>query len=57
MTSPRSELPPTPPNAEPPAVESGVPGFRTWRGVYSFVVVCFGGLVALLSWLTETFAR
>ena len=57
MTSPRSELPPTPPNAEPPAEETGVPGFRIWRGVYTFVVVCFAGLVALLAWLTQTFAR
>jgi hypothetical protein len=56
MTSPRSDLPPAPPKAEPPAAETGVPGFRTWRGVYTFVVLCFAGLVALLAWLTQTFA-
>ncbi len=55
MTSPRSEKPSSTPPAETGAEGTGVPGFRTWRGVYTFVVICFGSLVALLAWLTQTF--
>ncbi|ACB75891.1 hypothetical protein [Opitutus terrae] len=39
-----SHLPPLPPD-EPP----GVPGFRTWRGVYAFVLGCFVLVVVLLT--------
>ena len=45
------EPPPTPP-AEPP----GLPGFRTWRGVYFFVIGWFVVLVVLLAALTRYFA-
>ncbi len=55
MTSPRPEKSSSTPPAETGAEGTGVPGFRTWRGVYTFVVVCFASLVALLAWLTKTF--
>lgn len=33
---------------EPDEPSPGVPGFRTWRGVYLFVFACFvAGLIAL----------
>ena len=38
--------------AEPP----GVPGFRTWRGVYLFVFGWFLLVVALLTAFTEIFS-
>jgi hypothetical protein len=31
----------------------GVPGFRSWRGVYWFVLVWFAVCVAGLTWLTH----
>lgn len=34
----------------------GVPGFRTWRGVYWFVFGCFGLVVLLLSLFTRLLA-
>jgi hypothetical protein len=37
---------------EPPRV----PGFRTWRGVYVFVLVFFVVCVVLLALLAHTFA-
>ncbi|HNQ73551.1 MAG TPA: hypothetical protein PKN95_08100 [Verrucomicrobiota bacterium] len=33
----------------------GVPGFRTWRGVYLLVFLWFIGCVALLAWLSHAF--
>jgi len=33
----------------------GVPGFRTWRGVYVFIVVCFVVVVIALTILTRHF--
>jgi hypothetical protein len=39
-------------DAEPPAL----PGFRTWRGVYLFVLAWFVLVVALLAVFTWTFA-
>jgi hypothetical protein len=41
-----------PPVAEPP----GLPGFRTWRGVYLFVLGWFVVIVVLLAALTRCFA-
>ncbi len=35
--------------------ETGLPGFRTWSGVYSFAVVVLVVWIALLAWLTEAF--
>lgn len=34
----------------------GVPGFRTWRGVYVFVFVCFLAVVVALTVFTHWFA-
>ena len=34
----------------------GVPGFRTWRGVYAFVLGVFALWIALLALLTEKFS-
>ncbi|HEY5550846.1 MAG TPA: hypothetical protein VIK52_03095, partial [Opitutaceae bacterium] len=34
----------------------GVPGFRTWRGVYWFVLGSFVVVVALLAWFTQAFS-
>jgi hypothetical protein len=34
----------------------GVPGFRTWRGVYIFVFIFFVLCVALLALLSRAFA-
>ncbi len=33
-----------------------VPGFRTWRGVYVFVLGCFVALVALLALFTGAYS-
>ncbi|HEY4414656.1 MAG TPA: hypothetical protein VGO57_03105 [Verrucomicrobiae bacterium] len=47
--------------SEPPARENeienpGVPGFRTWRGVYWFVFVAFVAVVVLLTIFSRMFA-
>jgi hypothetical protein len=34
----------------------GVPGFRTWRGVYLFVFACFVLVVVLLALFSHFFA-
>jgi hypothetical protein len=34
----------------------GVPGFRTWRGVYFFVFVCFVAVVVFLTLFSRYFA-
>ena len=36
--------------------EPGVPGFRTWRGVYVFVLGCFAAIVAALTLFTWVYA-
>ncbi len=41
---------------EPEDHSPGVPGFRTWRGVYLFVFACFVAFVAGLTWFTLAFA-
>lgn len=33
----------------------GVPGFRTWRGVYAFVFGCFVAVVLLLTAFSHHF--
>lgn len=33
----------------------GVPGFRSWRGVYVFVFLCFVAVVAALTFFTHHF--
>ncbi len=44
--------------SEPPAADEtpGVPGFRTWRGVYLFVFAVFIIVVALLAIFARLFA-
>jgi hypothetical protein len=32
-----------------------VPGFRSWRGVYVFVFLCFVAVVAALTYFTQHF--
>ncbi len=49
---PRSSAPNPP---EEPA-GPGLPGFRTWRGVYLFVLGCFLLWVGLLALLTARFS-
>lgn len=39
------------------AEEPGVPGLRTWRGVYTFVLASFAACVALLALFTAVFNR
>jgi len=34
---------------------TGLPGFRTWKGVYLFVLGCFAVWIALLVALTRMF--
>jgi hypothetical protein len=48
----RPFVPEEPPDAEPP----GLPGFRTWRGVYLFVLGWFVLVVALLAAFTLIFS-
>ena len=46
-----------PSSPEPADDESpGVPGFRTWRGVYLFVFGCFVLVVVLLAIFSRVFA-
>ena len=48
---------PTPNSPTPPADESpGVPGFRTWRGVYLFVFGCFIAVVIALTIFSRVYA-
>ena len=49
---------PTPPPAgsPPPDAETGLPGLRTWRTVYLWVLGSFVLWVVLLNWLTRHFA-
>ena len=47
-----------PPNAPTPSADNspGVPGFRTWRGVYLFVFGCFIAFVIALTIFSRVFA-
>jgi len=48
---------PVPHDPDPVEDESpGVPGFKTWRGVYIFVLGCFAGVVLLLALFTAAFS-
>jgi hypothetical protein len=46
-----SSNPPPPPEEAP-----GVPGFRTWQGVYLFVLAAFIVVVLVLTLFTRTYA-
>ena len=45
--------PPDPHNSDE---SPGVPGFRTWRGIYLFVFVCFVVVVVALAIFSRFFA-
>ncbi|MBL9216081.1 MAG: hypothetical protein JNG83_11440 [Opitutaceae bacterium] len=50
---------PTDPQAPPPAPDPeapGVPGFRTWRGIYLFVLGCFLLVVVALTLFARAYA-
>jgi len=44
------------PDPESDDAPPGLPGFRTWRGVYWFVFGCFVAAVAALTWFSHAFA-
>jgi len=52
---------PPPPEPKPPAARvssddcPGVPGFRTWRGVYLFVFTAFVVVIIALTWFSRVF--
>ena len=46
----------SPPDAPPDDESPGVPGFRTWRGVYLFVFIVFVLVVGLLALFSRLFA-
>jgi hypothetical protein len=47
-------VPPPPGDADD--ANPGVPFFRTWRGVYAFVIVCFVVVVVVLAVFSRVFA-
>ena len=44
------------PAGVPEASNTGVPGFRSWKSVYLFVIATFVAWLALLTWLTKNYA-
>ena len=54
--SEKSALRPTRSTSEPDDNAPGVPGFRTWRGVYWFVFACFAAVVLALTIFSRVFA-
>ena len=50
--APGGRVPPSEPHEDSP----GVPGFRSWRGVYLFVLVCFLAMVLALTLFTRFYA-
>lgn len=51
MSAPGNEA-----NPSSESARTGVPGFRTWRGVYLFVLGCFVGYVVLLTVFSRVFS-
>lgn len=47
---------PEPSSAAAPDDSPGLPGFRTWRGVYVFVLVVFAAVVIALTIFSRVFA-
>ncbi len=37
--------------------QPGLPWFRSWRSVYTFVLVSFAVFVGLLTWFSHAFSR
>ncbi len=52
----QSALKPTRSTPEPDDESPGVPGFRSWAGVYWFVLAVFVALVALLTVFSRVYA-
>jgi hypothetical protein len=46
----------SPPDSTPDDNSPGVPGFRTWRGIYLFVFIVFVLVVGLLAFFSRLFA-
>jgi hypothetical protein len=44
------------PSSDPDDDSPGLPGFRSWRGVYVFVLVCFATVVVALTLFSHAFA-
>lgn len=62
MTPPRGSASSSAPDptSRPPSEEEatpGLPGFKTWRGVYVFVIGCFVAYVVLLTLFTHAYSR
>jgi hypothetical protein len=57
MKPPVAPESPAPPGAAADPEGPGLPWFRTWRGVYLFVLGCFVTYVVLLTWFTRLFSR
>lgn len=56
-TPPAAPNPPHPAPTPPPHDEApGMPGFRTWRGVYLFVLAVFVAIVIALTIFTRVYA-
>lgn len=49
-------IPSVPPDRTPDDEPPGVPGFRTWGGIYLFVFLWFVMVVLLLAIFTRAFA-
>jgi hypothetical protein len=52
----KTPIPPPPPSLPPSEDTPGVPGFRTWRGVYLFVLTAFIVVVIALTLFTRAYA-
>jgi hypothetical protein len=57
MKPPVAPESPASPGAAADPEGTGLPWFRTWRGVYLFVLGCFVAYVVLLTWFTRLFSR
>ncbi len=53
---PSRQPPPAPAPANDSEAEPGLPGFRTWRGVYVAVLGCFVVVVVLLALFTRAYS-
>jgi hypothetical protein len=53
---PPHSSPPTTPASAPDDDTPGVPGFRTWRGIYVFVLAVFVAVVIALTFFTRAYA-
>ena len=45
-----------PPPRDDEEEKPGLPGFRSWRGIYLFVFLCFVASVVVLAVFTRVFA-